>query len=81
MKRLYYHFRLICSFNVAASIKMRKSFEFFRAISPLEILQCGRIYKDAEIFLNLDEFADVHDILQCGRIYKDAEIYVLILSE
>ena len=37
-------------------------------------LQCGRIYKDAEIgqyaVVELAEYTD----LQCGRIYKDAEI-------
>ena len=37
------------------------------------LLQCGRIYKDAEIYERYDlnvRFAS----LQCGRIYKDAEI-------
>ena len=44
-------------------------------------LQCGRIYKDAEIPRLLLSLAPSRCLLQCGRIYKDAEIYVLILSE
>ena len=40
------------SFNVAASIKMRKSFVGLINETPLEILQCGRIYKDAEMRLS-----------------------------
>ena len=38
------------TFNVAASIKMRKSDEVQRGDDALPVnLQCGRIYKDAEI--------------------------------
>ena len=36
-------------------------------------LQCGRIYKDAEIAKLLADAENI-DMLQCGRIYKDAEI-------
>ena len=36
-------------FNVAASIKMRKSNEDFAGLVNDFMLQCGRIYKDAEI--------------------------------
>ena len=36
-------------FNVAASIKMRKSQHIYARIVKLAPLQCGRIYKDAEI--------------------------------
>ena len=36
-------------------------------------LQCGRIYKDAEIRLEQMDH-NGQSILQCGRIYKDAEI-------
>ena len=36
-------------------------------------LQCGRIYKDAEIYNALKKAASF-GALQCGRIYKDAEI-------
>ena len=39
------------------------------------ILQCGRIYKDAEIIaISRHIVKAVHDSLQCGRIYKDAEM-------
>ena len=41
--------REIEAFNVAASIKMRKFDCAVYATAALEILQCGRIYKDAEI--------------------------------
>ena len=44
-------------------------------------LQCGRIYKDAEIRWEASRMWVGGIQLQCGRIYKDAEIYVLILSE
>ena len=37
------------------------------------MLQCGRIYKDAEIGCLLD-FRLTKVKLQCGRIYKDAEM-------
>ena len=36
-------------------------------------LQCGRIYKDAEIFGGAQD-PGRENRLQCGRIYKDAEI-------
>ena len=36
-------------FNVAASIKMRKSIVLKKGDLSAEMLQCGRIYKDAEI--------------------------------
>ena len=39
----------IVTFNVAASIKMRKSCSRRRKPCDLSTLQCGRIYKDAEI--------------------------------
>ena len=63
----------IDSFNVAASIKMRKSYSRRRKPCGLSPLQCGRIYKDAEIpWRALARSA--RNGLQCGRIYKDAEI-------
>ena len=37
------------------------------------VLQCGRIYKDAEI-LRRHTRKGGKSHLQCGRIYKDAEI-------
>ena len=37
-------------------------------------LQCGRIYKDAEIFGASPRLSNFAHNLQCGRIYKDAEI-------
>ena len=37
------------------------------------MLQCGRIYKDAEIQDGARLVAKLAE-LQCGRIYKDAEI-------
>ena len=43
-------------------------------------LQCGRIYKDAEICVfHSNPF--VVQYLQCGRIYKDAEIKYLLMDE
>ena len=36
-------------------------------------LQCGRIYKDAEIE-DRGFLIELASSLQCGRIYKDAEI-------
>ena len=61
-------------FNVAASIKMRKFTELLKVLNRLESLQCGRIYKDAEI-RDGEVITGGHVIeLQCGRIYKDAEI-------
>ena len=38
-----------CRFNVAASIKMRKSHEAAATGEGPPMLQCGRIYKDAEM--------------------------------
>ena len=43
-------------------------------------LQCGRIYKDAEI-TNADACQVPPDMLQCGRIYKDAEIVRLLFPK
>ena len=60
-------------FNVAASIKMRKLEAPEGARLQSIALQCGRIYKDAEIH-NRKCFARPKVWLQCGRIYKDAEI-------
>ena len=61
------------TFNVAASIKMRK-YIWLRAIyCDGPNLQCGRIYKDAEI-KEKPSGNDSGLSLQCGRIYKDAEI-------
>ena len=37
------------------------------------MLQCGRIYKDAEIWTCAKPH-QARALLQCGRIYKDAEI-------
>ena len=37
-------------------------------------LQCGRIYKDAEIPRFASKPSQNARLLQCGRIYKDAEI-------
>ena len=39
----------------------------------LSSLQCGRIYKDAEIWKQECDVGISYN-LQCGRIYKDAEI-------
>ena len=63
----------VTTFNVAASIKMRKLFFQQLTAEKFERLQCGRIYKDAEIDLG-EETAANAEYLQCGRIYKDAEI-------
>ena len=63
-----------CTFNVAASIKMRKSRRGCLRRSALLTLQCGRIYKDAEIELVPRRYCASLVHLQCGRIYKDAEI-------
>ena len=68
------------TFNVAASIKMRKCGIRCAVHARKKVLQCGRIYKDAEIAMSATAHCE-HEFLQCGRIYKDAEIYVLILSE
>ena len=38
-------------------------------------LQCGRIYKDAEINMLIYLLVNFF-LLQCGRIYKDAEICI-----
>ena len=38
------------------------------------LLQCGRIYKDAEIGIECEVSGYGGMVLQCGRIYKDAEI-------
>ena len=40
------------------------------------LLQCGRIYKDAEISPDKRATREAKD-LQCGRIYKDAEMAFL----
>ena len=40
----------------------------------IEDLQCGRIYKDAEICSRAKKRNTSSATLQCGRIYKDAEI-------
>ena len=53
---------------------MRKSAEDAHQRSAATVrLQCGRIYKDAEIF-SAACFGLTEQMLQCGRIYKDAEI-------
>ena len=65
----------IDSFNVAASIKMRKfKGETGFQLADLLYLQCGRIYKDAEI-LPAPFAQPMRCSLQCGRIYKDAEMW------
>ena len=64
-------------FNVAASIKMRKSDAYsVHEIGVYTELQCGRIYKDAEIrsWTSSGTFPTMW--LQCGRIYKDAEMFL-----
>ena len=58
---------------MAASIKMRKCNTGRSSFRRDTSLQCGRIYKDAEI-VSLDISPVNKDNLQCGRIYKDAEI-------
>ena len=63
------------TFNVAASIKMRKSPLSGREHLPCRFpLQCGRIYKDAEIRCSNPCYRPRDSPLQCGRIYKDAEM-------
>ena len=62
------------SFNVAASIKMRKFYLRCQVFFNFFLLQCGRIYKDAEIRNGDEDEAPNPTQLQCGRIYKDAEI-------
>ena len=62
---------------MAASIKMRKCDKNRIGQNGRDELQCGRIYKDAEIRLPGHGDAAERE-LQCGRIYKDAEI---MLSE
>ena len=52
---------------------MRKFSEKVDAVKNLGRLQCGRIYKDAEI-RRFDLPRAARALLQCGRIYKDAEI-------
>ena len=39
------------------------------------VLQCGRIYKDAEIDVRGTGTHSDRANLQCGRIYKDAEMH------
>ena len=53
---------------------MRKCSGAFRRGVPVELLQCGRIYKDAEIGYLVRHGVPGIAYLQCGRIYKDAEI-------
>ena len=67
------HLAFEAPFNVAASIKMRKWNGNDLDASGYFDLQCGRIYKDAEIDETNDS-AEARVLLQCGRIYKDAEI-------
>ena len=55
---------------------MRKSLVANGQARPSEELQCGRIYKDAEIWSLCRPCSARHRELQCGRIYKDAEICV-----
>ena len=63
------------AFNVAASIKMRNFARHQCMCQPSRgCLQCGRIYKDAEINLEPEIETLEQTILQCGRIYKDAEM-------
>ena len=64
------------AFNVAASIKMRKC--LCTVVDALDAfdLQCGRIYKDAEMKLANAAASKAVVFLQCGRIYKDAEICI-----
>ena len=53
---------------------MRKLVHIQTCRAPHHGLQCGRIYKDAEIAdLNVTEAKRI--LLQCGRIYKDAEMH------
>ena len=55
---------------------MRKFTELLKVLNRLESLQCGRIYKDAEIQARKSGASGGGAWLQCGRIYKDAEIFV-----
>ena len=65
---------LAIAFNVAASIKMRK-YGILQYVKITDLpLQCGRIYKDAEIGRTICTVSRPEILLQCGRIYKDAEI-------
>ena len=73
MKKIKKRFDNLIGFNVAASIKMRKFADRPRFGLGALSLQCGRIYKDAEI-LKWEASGAVGGLLQCGRIYKDAEI-------
>ena len=49
-----------CGFNVAASIKMRKLTVSRGAERIHALLQCGRIYKDAEIRKDIDAFTETY---------------------
>ena len=62
------------TFNVAASIKMRKFNNNLVADENGNILQCGRIHKDAEITSAASFRCSRSGGLQCGRIHKDAEM-------
>ena len=53
---------------------MRKLLAAHPQSAGMGFLQCGRIYKDAEILEGVIEAVWVAIPLQCGRIYKDAEI-------
>ena len=53
---------------------MRKYEKRWRKALEQVGLQCGRIYKDAEIHAKARLIALCGGQLQCGRIYKDAEI-------
>ena len=69
------------TFNVAASIKMRKSFMSVYLLS----ITFSTFNVAASIKMRKSNAADIQGfsapVLQCGRIHKDAEIYVLILGE
>ena len=71
---MYRRTKWLWTFNVAASIKMRKSKRKARNTISRTLLQCGRIYKDAEIWILWIARICWHIHLQCGRIYKDAEM-------
>ena len=67
----------IPSFDVAASIKMRKYEPFalwWLNDAVPSFLQCGRIHKDAEIWRPIRRKSRPRTYLQCGRIHKDAEM-------
>ena len=53
---------------------MRKSRVSIAFCGRFARLQCGRIYKDAEICILVFVLKRTQIVLQCGRIYKDAEI-------